>query len=104
MLALAVESVCAAPQQMGSTPVIEDQCESHIRKPNPEHPIHYPLSTSLPANVFHFYYTAPHLQMFSMLEKKRRVVDHTSGWFTLVSDYDLPDACSSGTNSIITDH
>ena len=33
MLALAVESVCAAPQQMGSTPVIEDQCESHIRKP-----------------------------------------------------------------------
>ena len=34
MLALAVECVCAAPQQMGSTPVIEDQCEPHIRAPH----------------------------------------------------------------------
>ena len=45
MLALAVECVCAAPQQMGSTPVIEDQCEPHIRAPY--HPSHIPSCKSL---------------------------------------------------------
>ena len=64
------------PQQMGSTPVIEDQCESHIR--TPEHPIQYPC-----------------LQMsytLSITEQNNpeKVVDHMSGWFRLVSDYDLP--------------
>ena len=63
-------------QQMGSTPVIENQCESHIR--TPEHPIiQYPCLQMSYASITEH-------------SNPEKVVDHTSGWFPLVSDYDLP--------------
>ena len=75
MLALAVECVCAAPQQMGSTPVIEDQCEPHIRAPH--HPSHIPSCKSL----------MPQFEWLDVFQA-RGGVDHANGRLGLVSDDD----------------
>ena len=75
MLALAVECVCAAPQQMGSTPVIEDQCEPHIRAPH--HPSHIPSCKSL----------MPQFEWLDVFQA-RGGVDHANGRLALVSDDD----------------
>ena len=70
MLALAVECVCAAPQQMGSTPVIEDQCEPHIRAPH--HPS--PSCKSL----------MPQFELLDVFQA-RGGVDHVNGRLALWS-------------------